>query len=348
MKIDQKTADDIIKLSQNENPLGPSPKAMEAVKKSCINIYRYPEPHSHILRQKIANKINMDVEQVFVSAGMVEAIDIAIRNFVPDGCNMITGEVTFVAYKLLATVFGIDARYAKMKNYGIDVDEIISLYDENTKLIIIANPNNPTGTIISERELVKILDHVSPDTIVVADEAYHEYVKSADFPDTMKLQKRYANLVIMRTFSKIYGLAGLRVGYTIAAEEIIKQFDLYQAPFTVNHMAAEAVIAALEDDQFVAYSVEANTNGRSLLAKEFTKLGYHVVPSESNFLFVHFENRKQRDLIYDDLFSKNVLVRKTDFFGDDCAFRVTVAKPGNIQRIINHFRDSLKNVSDNF
>jgi histidinol-phosphate aminotransferase len=346
--MDKKTADDIIKLSQNENPLGPSPKAMEAVRKSCINIYRYPEPHSHTLRGKIADKIGREVSNVFVSAGMVEAIDIAIRNFVPKGCNMITGEITFVAYKLLANVFNIEARYAKLNNYRIDIDEVISLYDEKTRLIIVANPNNPTGTIISETELVKLLDHVSPETIVVADEAYHEYVKSPDFPNSLALQSKYPNLVVMRTFSKIYGLAGLRVGYTVASEEIIKQFDLFQAPFTVNHMAAEAVIAALEDSEFVEESIEANTNGRRFLAKELTKLGFHVVPSESNFLFLHFKNKEHRDQVYDSLFSKNVLVRKTDLFGDDCAFRVTVGKPGNIQKIINHFRESLKNVSDIF
>ena len=169
------TLNNIVKLSQNENPLGPSPKALEAMLEFAFTANRYPEPHSHTLKKKLAERLNIEQENVFVSAGLVEALDIMIRNFVGKGNNMIVGEITFVAYRFLAEVFNVETRFSKLKNYRMDIDDILSHYDENTKLIIIANPNNPTGTTINEEELTQLLEQVSSDTYVVVDEAYQEY-----------------------------------------------------------------------------------------------------------------------------------------------------------------------------
>jgi len=324
----------IIKLSQNENPYGPSPLAMKAVMDSCADMSCYPEPHSRSLKLMIAEKLDRKIENVFVSAGLVESLDILIRNFIGDHENLVIPELSFVAYKLLADVFRKEVRLSKMDDFHVDVDDLLSLCDKKTKVIIIANPNNPTGTVISEADLLKILKTVSSNTLVVMDEAYIEYNNSDDFPDSLSIQLQYPNLIIMRTFSKIYGLAGLRVGYTIATKELVEQLDFYQAPFTVNQMASIAARHALNDDKFVEKSASSNRICRKKLFNKFTELGYNVVPSQSNFLFVHFDSVRERDTVYDLLENRNVLIRKMDGFGEKKAFRITIGTPEMNQSVM--------------
>ncbi len=259
MNSDQKIAEKI-KLSQNENPHGPSPMAFKAVLDQCNTVNRYPEVHSETFKSELANYHNLSDDNIFVCAGLVEALDIMIRNFILKGENLIIPKLTFVAYRLLAEVFNVETQFSLMKDYRIDVDSIMEKYNDQTKVIIIANPNNPTGNIITQVELIKLMDNVSPSTYVAIDEAYWEYVSDDDYPNTLKLQEKYPNLIVMRTFSKIYGLAGLRVGYVIASKEIIKKFDYYQPPFTVNRMATIAASAALKDVGFVKNSFETKLN----------------------------------------------------------------------------------------
>jgi len=336
--MENRNLENIIKLSQNENPLGPSPKAMEAVLKHAYTMHRYPEHHSHSLKEKLAEWLNLAPEEVFVSAGLVESLDIMIRNFVGQGNNMIIGEITFVAYRFLAQVFNVETRFSKLKDYQMDVNDILSRYDKNTKLIIIANPNNPTGTTISENELIQLLEHVSSDTLVVVDEAYWEYVSQSDFPDSLSLQKRYQNLVIMRTFSKIYGLAGLRVGYTIASQSVVEKMEYYQAPFTVNCLGSIAALHAIDDVEFVAKSSEMNKKERQFMFNELKQRGYNVVPSQSNFHFVHFDTVEDRDLFDTELCSHNVLARKTDLFGDSKAIRLSIGTPEDNLKLIRNLK----------
>jgi histidinol-phosphate aminotransferase len=337
MNIDRKIAEKI-KLSQNENPLGPSPMAYKAIFEQCHTINRYPEVHSVTLKSELASHLQLSTDNIFVSAGLVEALDIMIRNFIVKGENLIIPKLTFVAYRLLAKVFNVKTRFSQMKDYRIDVDSIIENYNNQTKIIIIANPNNPTGNIITEKELIKLMESVSQQTYVVIDEAYCEYVSDKDYPNTLKLQKEYPNLIVMRTFSKIYGLAGLRVGYVIASKEIIKQFDYYQPPFTVNKMATIAASAALKDKQFVKDSFEMNLAARAFLEEELLILGYNVVSSQSNFIFIFFNEQEDRDKIFNKLTSNNVIARKMGPFGDFKAFRITISKLENCQKIIDCLR----------
>lgn len=337
----------MIKLSQNENPLGPSPKGLEAVLKHACTMHRYPEPHSHTLKNKIAGRLNIEPENVFVSAGLVEALDIMIRNFVGKGNNMIIGEITFVAYRFLGEVFNVETRFSTLKNYRMDIDDILRHYDENTKLIIIANPNNPTGTMIDESELIKLMEHVSPDTFVVVDEAYQEYVSQMNFPDSLGLRERYQNLVVMRTFSKIYGLAGLRVGYTIANQSVVEKMEYFQAPFTVNRLGLLAALHAIDDVVFVTKSAEMNKNERQILYNALKQEGFNVVPSQSNFLYVNFETIDERDHLYAELCNRNLLIRKTDLFGDKKAIRMSIGKPEDNLELINSLKQ-IKIIKNNF
>jgi histidinol-phosphate aminotransferase len=317
----------ILKLSQNENPFGPSPLALKAVLENSQKMSQYPEAHSQSLKTRIAQKFDRDVDHVFISAGMIESLDILIRNFIAEDENMVIPEISFVAYKLLADVFNKEARMAKMKNFHVDVDQLLSLCDKKTKAIILANPNNPTGTVISESELIRILKHVPESTLVVMDEAYIEYCDQDKNPNSLKWQKDYPNLIVMRTFSKIFGLAGLRIGYTIATKELIQRLDYYQAPFMVNQVAAIAAHEALNDDEFVHMSVSSNQKCRDKLFAKFVASGYDVIPSESNFLFINFDYQENRDYLFDQLKRKNVMVRKTDMFGAEKGLRITVGTP---------------------
>jgi len=335
--MDQKAAEEIIKLSQNENPFGPSPLALKAVREHSLSINRYPEPQSSTLKAELAEHLELSPDNIFVCAGLVESLDILIRHFIGKDENLIIPKLTFVAYKLLAEVFGVETRFSQMKDYKIDIDSIIDHYDDQTKVIIIANPNNPTGTIVTEEELITLLESVSPHTFVTVDEAYYEYVSDMDYPNTIELQKKYPNLIVLRTFSKIYGLAGLRVGYAIATKEVIERFEYYQPPFTVNKMASVAASAAIKDKQFLNDSFEMNIGVRTLLEKELIGLGYNVVPSQGNFIFIYFDKKEERDLIFNLIKSKNVLARKMCSFGDIKAFRITVPKPKDYQKVIDCF-----------
>ncbi len=327
-----------IKLSQNENPLGPSPKALAAIRDFSSEAHRYPEPHSGSLKNKLAEKLNLQPNNIFVSAGLVESLDILIRNFIANSENMIIPELSFVAYKLLANVFGVNLRLAPMKNYEIDIDTIISLCDHHTKVIILASPNNPTGTVVSEADLIKLLQSVPSSTYVVLDEAYVEYLSPMEQVPAIQLQEQYENLIVMRTFSKIYGLAGLRVGYTIAHPGIIEKFDYFQPPFTVNKLASLAALAAIDDDQYVLESSQANREEREIMYRELKEMGYQVVSSKSNFLLVHFNTKEERDKVYDSLTGHNILIRKTDPFGDQCAFRITIGNKINNKKVLEYFK----------
>lgn len=336
------TQNKVINLSQNENPLGPSPLAVKALLENYNSMSLYPEPHGISIKRKIAKKLGVEPENILVSAGLIEALDILVRNFILHNENIIVGEYSFVAYRQLVEVFGVKPKFSKMKDYRFDIDAVLNQYNINTKLIIIDNPNNPTGSIITETELVKLLSNISKNTYVVIDEAYFEYAMHPEYPDSLKLQKEYPNLIIMRSFSKIYGLAGLRIGYTIASKEIIEKMEYFQAPFTVNQIASIAAIAAIDDEEFLAESCRINNAGRVFLTEAFEALRYRVVYSDSNFLFVYFENAEERNKVTDALEKNDILIRKTDIFGADNAFRITIGTPELNAKVIECINNELK------
>ena len=322
-------------MSRNENPMGPSPLALKAVMDRGHTMNLYPEPHAQTIKNKLSLHLNLPANRIFVSAGSVEALDILIRNFIQKNEHLIIPKVTFIAYKLLANVFKVTVRYAAMNGFGINVDDIMIQCDHKTKMIILANPNNPTGMMISHTELLKILDYVEDETLVVVDEAYCEYVTDTSYPDTLKLLGQYENLIVLRTFSKIYGLAGLRVGYAMASEQMVKQMEYFQAPFTVNRLASIASQAALDDTQFVQESIEMNAHSRRELSDNLRKLGFHVADSQSNFLFVHFDRSTDRDRVVNTLKNAQLHVALTDYYGDEKAFRLTIPKQNHCNRIID-------------
>ena len=332
-----------IKLSQNENPFGPSPKAIEAVLNNCNKVSVYPEPHSTSLITRLAEKLNLSNEKIFVSSGLIESIDILIRNFIAKDENLIIPELTFVAYKILADIFKKEVRLSKMKDFGVDVEDILSRYDDKTKAIIVANPNNPTGTVISENELIKILDYVQLSTLVVIDEAYLEYANHPDFPDTLKLQKKYPNLIVMRTFSKIYGLASLRIGWGYAPKKIIDAMNIIKPPFNVNMAAQLAAVAALNDKNFINKSVKHNFIWANKIKNLLNKLNINTNEVGTNFLLLNFNNCKySANYIQKKLENNGIILRSMQAYKIKNALRLTIGSSSANNKLIRIFKKIFK------
>lgn len=331
--------DVLIDLSKNENPFGVSPKALASIKNSVDVLNRYPEPHSLTVKKEIGRHLNLSPDNIFVSAGLVEAIDIIIRNFVGEGENMIVSECSFVAYRALAKVFEIEIQLAQMDNYALSTNHFLTVYNAKTRLIFIDNPNNPTGTYIKNTELVKFLKQISKDTYVVLDEAYYEYVDAADYPDSLALLKDYPNLIIMRSFSKIHGLAGLRIGYCISSQETVQKLEYFQAPFTVNQTAASASIAAAGDVDFIKKSFELNQTEKNKLINNLRSVGFKVSPSQTNFIFISFNTKEERDNICNFLQQNRISVCKTDPFGAPKGLRISIGVPKENDYLINCLKE---------
>ncbi|MFQ5825480.1 MAG: histidinol-phosphate transaminase [bacterium] len=328
----------IIKLSQNENPFGASPLALKAIKTNYHSIYRYPEVTHKALKSKLAEKYNILPDNVVVSAGSVELIDMAIKSFVGVDENIVIGEITFVAYGLSAKINRRLYRRAKLVDNTIDIGNVISLCDDKTKVVIIANPNNPTGTIISHNSLRKLLQTLPSNIFVVIDEAYAEYVTDPAYPDSFALQKTFPNLIIFRTFSKIYGLAGLRIGYAIAHPDVIKPLSQSRNPFSVNSLAAAAALAALDDTEYVKKCASINEKERAFLYKELRRMGFKVIPSHGNFIFVEFSKPEEKEKVYDQLKNAGVLVRKLGPFGTETGLRMSVGRPEENRHLVNSLK----------
>lgn len=322
------------RLAQNENPYGPSPLALKAVLDNIDKISHYPDAILVELKEKIAKKFGITREEVIVSNGSGAIINYLMRKVVGENGNIVLPELTFVAYKLSATIYKKDFRLAPMQDYAISLHNIEKCCDENTKLIFLPNPNNPTGTIFNHDEIASFLERIPSTTLVVLDEAYKEYVDNKNYPDSGLLRAKHPNLIIFRSFSKIYGLAGLRVGYGIARKEIITELEGGRIPFTVGTLSNIAALAALDDDDYLNLSKERNSKARELLFNGLTRLGYKVIPSEANFLYVSFCTPEDRDKMHDRLMLNKMVVRKMDAFGDGCALRISVGTLEHIERII--------------
>ncbi|HEY8363633.1 MAG TPA: histidinol-phosphate transaminase [Tissierellaceae bacterium] len=298
----------VIKLASNENPLGCSPKVKEAIINSLDNISIYPDGNCTKLKEALAKKYNVDTSNILPSSGLDEMIVLITNTFVEKDDEVIMADLTFPRYHQAAEIMGGKPVIVPLKDFAFDLDGILESITSKTKIIWICNPNNPTGTIIPEKEFVEFLDKVPSNILVVSDEAYREYVTRKDYPyQTEKLIKKYKNLLIMRTFSKAYGLAGIRVAYTIGDEEILQYINKVRGPFNVNALAQIAAVAALEDEDFIRKTYENNVEGKKYLYEEFEKLSLKYVPSEANHILVDIERSGQE--IFVEMQKRGVIIR---------------------------------------
>ncbi len=294
----------IIKLASNENPLGPSPRAIAAICAQATRTHFYPDGGGYYLREAIAEKQRLGRENIILGNGSNEIIEFIGHAFLQPGDEIVTADHAFVVYKLMATLFG--ARTIEVPDPGFvhDLDAMLSAVTPRTKQLYIANPNNPTGTIVPAGALDAFLDRVPPHVLVVLDEAYYEFLDEP--PDTLRYVREGRNVVVLRTFSKIQGLASLRIGYGMAPAPIIEVLQKTRQPFNANGLAQAAALAAIHDDLHQARTKQITDEGRAFFERTFTELGLSFVPSHANFVLVHVGDG---DRVFKALLKRGIIVR---------------------------------------
>lgn len=277
---------EIVKLASNENPLGPSPKAVEAMRRELERAQLYPDGGSFYLRNALAAKLGLGRDQIILGNGSNEVIEFLSHAFLNEGDNVVTAQYAFIAYKIIATLFG--ARTIETASvapeFEQDLDAMIDAVTARTRLIFIANPNNPTGSLLPQSKIDKFIARVPENVVTVFDEAYFEFLDNP--PDTLRYVRERKNVLVLRTFSKIHGLAGLRVGYGIAHPELIQVLEKTREPFNVNAIAQAGALAALDDTEHICLTKRTVDEGRAFLEKQFAALGLRFVPGAGNFVMV--------------------------------------------------------------
>jgi len=321
-----------IKLASNENPLGPSPRALEAMGAAYSNLHRYPNGGLD-LRKMLADKYDLKVENVIAGSGSEGIMSNIIRAFLGDEDEVLTTEAAFIGFQVLAKSRGVKYRTVPYKNWHYDLPALAAHINDHTKIIYLANPNNPTGTIFTRHEFDDFYRHVPERVLIILDEAYFEYAKdNPRYPDSMHY--RYDNVITLRTFSKIYGLAGVRIGYGFAHEELIANLLKVKLPFEPSTLAQAAGIGALADKAFLHRSLELNARGLRLLTDSLREMGLAVVPSEANFVMVVFADAAQSARVVEDLLTQGVIVRPLAAFGLPQAIRISTGTDDDHARCV--------------
>lgn len=335
----------VYKLASNENPLGCSKKVATVLRKLSNLFHRYPEGSSLILRQKIAEKFGISPQEVIIGAGTDELIELVAKTYISKNDNIIVSEHAFIRYKMAGELMGCSIISVPMKNYTHDLKTMAKEVNSSTKVVFIANPNNPTGTYNTTKDFLEFLNYLSSKRlypIVVVDEAYYEYARvNKDYPDSLKLRKIYPNLLILRTFSKVYGLAGLRVGFGISRKEIIYELDRVRPPFNVSVVAQYVAFKALDDEVHIRKSVELVIREKEFLYKELDKLNLKYITSAANFILVDVSPYLGKE-IFEELLKYGVIVRAMDEYDFYNHIRVTIGTHKENQFFIKSLKKILK------
>ena len=310
---------EIIKLASNENPLGPSPKALAAMHETLERAHFYPDGGGFYLREAIAKKFGFERANIMLGCGSNEIIEFIGKAFLNPGDEIVTARHAFVVYKLMATLFGATTIEVPDPNFAHDLDAMAAAITPRTKEVFIANPNNPTGTLLTQDEIDRFMDKVPDHVIVVFDEAYFEFNENP--PDTLKFVREGRNVVVLRTFSKIQGLANLRIGYGIAKAELIDILGKTRQPFNTNGIAQAGALAGLADEEHQRKTREITIEGRNFLQQEFENMGLEYVPSFANFVLVKVGNGKA---VFNDLMKRGIIVRDMTSYGLPEWIRVSI------------------------
>lgn len=330
----------IVKLASNENPLGPSPRAARAMEEEIRGVNRYPDGGGFFLRKEISRKFDWPLEGIILGSGSVEIIELLCRAFLQDRTDIVASEGAFIMYKLASQQMNANFIQIPMKDYGHDLPAMADALTPNTPLVFIANPNNPTGTYVNKQEMEDFIDRVPDDIIIVVDEAYFEFIEEKDFPDSLEYLKAGKNIVTLRTFSKIYGLAGLRIGYGFARPEVFDVLNRIRSPFNTSSMAQAAAKAALEDDAFAEQVRVLTTTERAYLEKELDVMGVEYVPSVANFILV--DVRRNGKEVFQELLQKGVIVRPVAGYGLPRHLRISIGTHEENVRFIEAFKEVYK------
>ena len=322
---------EVIKLASNENPLGPSPKAVQAIRKSLSEINRYPDSQGFYLKRKLARYSNVEPANLVLGNGSDELIDVVIKTFVEEDENIITADITFLEYEIIAQANARRIIKVPLRYFKYDLESIKKKIDKKTKLIFIANPNNPTGTYVTKYEIEDFMRDLPDNVLLVMDEAYDTFIDVDDFPNSLKYIKN-KNVIVLKTFSKAYGLAGLRIGYAIARPEFTSYLERVRQPFNTNLLAQAAAIAALDDKKFLRKTKKIILQGKGYLYDSLRKLGIAYVPSVANFILIDV-GRDGLD-VFKDMLKYGVIVRDMKQYGLKNFIRVTIGTKKENERFV--------------
>lgn len=325
-----------IKLASNENPLGPSPLAMRAIAAQLGNLHRYPDANAYYLKQRLSRHLQIRPEQLICGNGSDEILELLMRAFVQPGEEVISAAPSFLMYGLYTQGAGGVFRPIPLKDFGVDLAAISQAVSARTKIIIINNPNNPTGTAVSRAAWEDFLHALPSRVIVVVDEAYIEFADLTTVPQGLAYLRDDRPLIGLRTFSKAYGLAGLRIGYGYGPHELISCLDKLRSPFNVNSLAQAAAVAALDDEDFLARTREVVKTGLAYLGSELDRLGIRYVPTQTNFLLIHV-GRDSRE-VYEQMLRQGVIIRAMGSYQLPEYIRVNAGLPAENERFIRTFK----------
>lgn len=322
----------IVKLASNENPLGPSPKALSAIEKTLADLCRYPDGNGFELKQALSDRYGIRPEQITLGNGSNDVLEVITRCFAAPGDEVVYSQYAFAVYPLVTQAIGAKGVSVPARHYGHDLDAMADAITERTKLVFVANPNNPTGTVHGADAIKAFLDGIPAQVLVVLDEAYCEYLQGDDYVDGLSLLERYPNLIVTRTFSKAWGLAALRVGYSVSSPVIANVLNRVRQPFNVDSIAMAAATAVLTDDDYLQRSRDTNAKGMAQLESAFQEMKLAYIPSAGNFISV--EVGEYAAQINQSLMEQGVIVRPIGGYGLPRHLRVSIGLPEENERFI--------------
>jgi histidinol-phosphate aminotransferase len=332
----------IVKLASNENPLGMGQKARAAIEAAISDLTLYPDGSGFHLKQALAEKFSVQADQITLGNGSNELLELVARAFLTPECEVIFSQHAFAVYPIVTQAVGAKAVVVPALHYGHDLQAMLSRVTDKTRVIFIANPNNPTGTLLAQRDVEAFIAALPNHVICVLDEAYFEFVSQSETIDSVSWLKHYPNLVITRTFSKAYGLAGLRVGYSLSSVEIADLLNRVRQPFNNNSLALAAAHAALEDVDYLQRTIANNTAGMAQLTEGFAELNLTWIPSAGNFVSVDL--KQDGKAIYDKLLRKGVIVRPVDVYEMPTFLRISIGTQQENATFLNALKDVLADV----
>jgi len=328
-----------IKLSANESALGPSPKAKKEFIKVSKSFARYPDSNGTFLRETLAKKFKIDKNRIILGSGSDQIFELICKAYLKKGDEVIVPKYSFIIYRIYSKMNGAKVIYSKENNFTVSVKDILKKVTGRTKIIFLANPNNPTGTYVAKKDLLFLRKKLRSNILLVVDDAYFEYVKQKDYASALKLFSNFKNVVTTRTFSKIYGLAGLRVGWGYASKEIIDTLNKIKPPFNVNRAALFAASAAVKDSSWLGKEIKHVNNWNKKMFKEFKKMKIDTNKSYSNFLLVNFNKVKiKSSRVFKLLAKAGILVRKMEVYGIKNALRITIGKSEENRKLISKMK----------
>ena len=326
----------VVKLASNENPLGPSPRALEVVQRASREVHRYPDASAYELKHALAAELGVRAGEIVVGNGSNELLELLVRTFVTRDQHVVFADPSFVVYKMACLAQGVPFTAVPLRDFRHDLPAMARALRDETRVVFIANPNNPTGTYVTTDELTSFLAAVPREVIVALDEAYFEYADATDYPDGLRLRALHERLVVLRTFSKIHGLAGLRLGYAVMPELLADYVNRVRAPFNANSLAQAAGVAALGDTAHVTRSRAHNLRERAILRTRLRELGLRVVESQANFVFVDL-GRPCRP-VFEQLLRRGCIIRP---MGETRFARISVGETGDAERLCTALQEVL-------